>query len=53
MIIMMDNTCVISIRDAPVKLKKEFKELCAKSDKTYREMLQVLIDVYKDKIRWA
>lgn len=53
MIIMMDNTCIISIRDASVKLKKEFKELCVKRGKTYREMLQELMDVYKQKIRWA
>ena len=53
MIIMMVDTCTIRIRDAPVKLRKDFKELCAKRDKSYREMLQELINVYEEKVRWA
>lgn len=53
MVTMMADTCIIRIRDAPVKLRKDFKALCAKRDKNYRDMLQELISVYEDKVRYA
>ncbi len=48
-----DQNPPIRIRDAPVSLRKEFKTLCARRGKTYREMLQELVDVYKERVRWA
>jgi hypothetical protein len=49
MINMVNKTCDIRIREAPLELKTEFKKLCVSHRKNYREMLYILIDSYKER----
>lgn len=46
---MVNKTCDIRIREAPIELKTEFKELCVSHRKSYREMLHILIDSFKER----
>lgn len=40
------DICDIKISDASVETKASFKALCRKEHKTYRDMLQDMIDFY-------
>jgi len=42
-----DLICNIVIIDAPRTLKARFKALCAREGKTYRDMLDELIEFYE------
>ena len=41
------HTCDIMIKNAPVELRARFKALSALQNKSYREMLQVLLDTFE------
>ena len=47
------ETCVIKVRDAPVELRRRFKALCARKGRSYREMLEVLLDLYETSVKWG
>jgi len=41
------HTCDIMIKNASVDLRTRFKALCVFQNKSYREMLQVLLDTFE------
>ena len=41
------HTCDIMIKNASVELRTRFKALCVFQNKSYKEMLQVLLDTFE------